>query len=65
MVDKYGAFSALKNGRGNQSTLKTRAPKAPCPQQVLHNLTWDRTGAVVVGSLQLPYRAVARCKVGS
>jgi hypothetical protein len=31
-----------------------------CPPQILHDLTWDRTRAVAVGSRRLTAWAVAR-----
>jgi hypothetical protein len=47
-------------GRGNRSTGRKPAPVPPCPPQIPHDLTWDRTRAAAVGSQRLTAWAMAR-----
>jgi hypothetical protein len=50
-VDDYGAVGGMRIGRGNRSTRRKPAPVPPCPPQIPHDLTWDRTRDAAVGIL--------------
>jgi hypothetical protein len=50
----------MRIGRGNRSSLRKPAPVPLCPPQIPHDLTWDRTRAVAVGSQRLTAWAMAR-----
>jgi hypothetical protein len=58
--DECGVVSGMRIGRGNKSTRRKPAPVPLGPPQILHDLTWDRTWAAVVGSRQLTSWAMAR-----
>jgi hypothetical protein len=58
--DDYGAVGGMRIGRGNRSTRIKPAPVPLCPQQIPHDLTWDRTRAAAVGSQRLTASAMAR-----
>lgn len=50
-----GEIAGMMIGRGNRSTLKKPAPLPFFPQQILYDLSWDRTQAATVGSQHLIY----------
>jgi hypothetical protein len=58
--DDYGPVGGMRIGRGNRSTRRKSAPAPLYPPQILHDLTWDRTRAVAVGSQRLIPWAMAR-----
>jgi hypothetical protein len=45
---------------GNRSTQRKPAPVLLCPQQIPHDLTWDRTRAAAVGDRRLTTWAMAQ-----
>jgi hypothetical protein len=49
----YEAFGGMRIGRRNCSTGRKSAPVSLCPPEIPHDLTWDRTRAVAVGSRRL------------
>jgi hypothetical protein len=54
MIDNdYGAVGGMGIGKGSRSTRRKPAPVPLCPPQIPHDLTWDRTRAVAVGSQRL------------
>jgi hypothetical protein len=52
--DEYKVVGGMRTGKGSRNTLRKPAPVPLCPPQIPHNLTWDRTGVVAVGSQRLP-----------
>jgi hypothetical protein len=52
MMDEYGTFGGMKIGRGNRRARRKPAPVPLRPQQIPHDLIWDRTRTVAVGSRQ-------------
>jgi hypothetical protein len=50
----------MRIDRGNRSTRRKPAPVPLCPPQIPHDLAWDRTRAVAVGSQRLTAWAMAR-----
>jgi hypothetical protein len=59
MTDEYGAFGAMRNGKGDWSTRRKHAPVPLCPPQIQHDLTWGRTQATAAGSRRLTAWAMA------
>jgi hypothetical protein len=47
------AVGGMRIGRGNRNTRRKPAPVPLCPQQISHDLTWDRTRTAAVGSPRL------------
>jgi hypothetical protein len=41
--DECGAVDGMRIGRGKRSTWRKPEPVTICPQQLPHDLTWDRT----------------------
>jgi hypothetical protein len=44
MTDKYGAFGGMRNGKGNQSTLRKPAPVPFCSAQISYDLMGSNPG---------------------
>lgn len=57
--DERGTVCEMRINRGNQSTWRKIVPISIGTPQILHNLTWDWTQAIAVGSWQLSVWAVA------
>jgi hypothetical protein len=50
MINEYGAIGRMRIGGENQSTRRKPAPVSLCPPQIPHDMTWDQTWAITVGS---------------
>jgi hypothetical protein len=57
--DERGAIGGMI-GKGNRSTERKPVPLPLCPRLISHDLNWDRTQTVAVGSRYLTARAMAR-----
>jgi hypothetical protein len=53
MFNEYGAIGAMIIGRKNWSTSRKPAPLQLRSPQIPHDLTWDKTQAIMVGSQEL------------
>jgi hypothetical protein len=58
-----GAVGGIEIGRGNRSTRRKPAQVPLCPPKIPHDLAWNRTQAVAVGSRRLTSWAMTRPQV--